>query len=119
MEEQNLPNMTDDAAWADGVLRALGPVPTTPGLQARVLAAFDGVTSRRQQGLGGRLRRLSETVWPGAPSWQPAAVLAASLAIGIAAGTFLPLEEALADNVDQPAAVALDSPPSFELGENS
>jgi hypothetical protein len=119
MEEQNLPNMADDAAWTDGVLRALGPVPATLALQTRVLAAFDGMTARRQQGLGGLLRRLSETIWPGAPSWQPAAVLAASLVIGIAAGTFLPLEEALADNVDQPAAVALDAPPSFELGENS
>jgi hypothetical protein len=95
-------------------------VPATPALQARLLASFDSLGGGRRPRLGGVLRRLGEAVWPGAPAWQPAAVLAASLAIGIAAGALLPLEEALADGADQSAAgIALDSPPSFELGESS
>jgi hypothetical protein len=119
MEEENLPNDGADSAWAEAILQELPSVSVTPALQARLLASFDEVTARRHSGLGGLLRRLGEAVWPGAPAWQPAAVLAASLAIGIAAGTFVPLEEALADGMDQPAAVALDAPPTFDLGENS
>jgi hypothetical protein len=118
MEDGNLPNDAGD--WLGGMLQALPAVPATPALQARVLASFDTVNDRRRSGRAGMLQRLGEAIWPGAPAWQPAAVLAASLAIGIAAGTFLPLEEALADAVDQPAAgLALDAPPSFELGETS
>lgn len=120
MDDGNLPNDASDALWLSGVLRELPSVPVTPALQARLLANFDSVSGRRRPGLARALRRLGETIWPGAPAWQPVAVLGASLAIGIAAGTLLPLEEALADGVDQPVAgIALDSPPSFELGESS
>jgi hypothetical protein len=45
--------------------------------------------------------------------------LAVSLVIGLAAGTLVPLESAMADNTEQTVAVALDAPPSFDLGENS
>jgi len=119
MEEQNYPDGEADALWLAGMFRELPPVPVTPALQARVLASFDVVTERRRTGLRGLLRRLGETVWPGAPAWQPAAVLAASLAIGIAAGTFVPVEQALADGAEQPGVVALDALPNFDLGENS
>ena len=119
MEEQNYPDGEADALWLAGIFRELPPVPVTPALQARVLASFDAVTERRRTGLRGLLRRLGETVWPGAPAWQPAAVLAASLAIGIAAGTFVPVEQALADGAEQPGVVALDALPNFDLGENS
>jgi hypothetical protein len=120
MDDENLPNDAGDAAWLSGIMRELPSVPVTPALQARLLATFDSVSARRDFGPVGALRRLGEAIWPGAPAWQPVAVLAASLAIGIAAGSLLPLEEALADGVDQPAAaIALDAPPSFELGESS
>jgi len=119
MEEQNYPNGEADALWLARMFQDLPPVPVTPGLQARVLASFDGVMERRRTGVRGFLRRLGEAVWPGVPAWQPAAALAASLAIGIAAGTFLPVEQALADGVEQPGAVALDALPDFDLGENS
>jgi len=119
MEERNYPNGDADALWLARMFRELPPVPVAPALQARVLASFDAVAERRRAGFRGFLRRLGETVWPGAPVWQPAAVLAASLAIGITAGTFLPVEQALADGVEQPGAVALDALPNFDLGENS
>ena len=117
MENRNLPSEASDAVWLEGILRQLPSVPVTPGLQARVLASFDAANGRRRLGL---LERLSAAIWPGAPAWQPAAVLGASLVIGIGVGLLLPLEEALADGVDQPVAgIALDGPPSFELGESS
>jgi hypothetical protein len=120
MDDGNLPNDASNAVWLSSVLQELPSVPVTAALQARLLASFDSVSDKRHSGLGGMLQRLGQAIWPGAPAWQPAAVLAASLAIGIAAGNLLPLEEALADGVDQPAAgIALDSPPSFELGESS
>jgi len=119
MEERNYPNGDTDALWLARMFQELPPVPVAPALQARVLASFDAVAERRRAGFRGFLRRLGETVWPGAPMWQPAAVLAASLAIGITAGTFLPVEQALADGVEQPGAVALDALPNFDLGENS
>ena len=119
MEEQNYPDGEADALWLAGIFQELSPVPVTPALQACVLASFDAATERRRTGVRGLLRRLGETVWPGAPAWQPAAVLAASLAIGIAAGTFVPVEQALADGAEQPGVVALDALPNFDLGENS
>lgn len=119
MEEQNYRNGEADALWLARMFKELPPVPVTPVLHSRVLASFDAVTERRRTGFRGFLRRLGETVWPGAPVWQPASVLAASLAVGITAGTFLPVEQALADGVEQPGAVALDALPNFDLGENS
>jgi hypothetical protein len=120
MEDANLPSDAGDEGWLSDILQELPPVPVTPALQARVLASFDAVSGKRRFGLTGMLVRLGEAIWPGAPAWQPAVVLAASLAIGIAAGTVVPLEEALADSIDQPTAgIALDAPPSFELGESS
>jgi len=120
MEDNDSPGDASDGLWLSAVLQELPSVPATPALQARVLASFDAVSGKRRSGPGGLLRHLGATIWPGAPAWQPAAVLGASLAIGIGAGLLLPLEEALADGVDQPVAgIALDAPPSFELGESS
>ncbi len=36
--------------------------------------------------------RLGETVWPGAPLWQPACALALSLMIGLGVAAFAPLD---------------------------
>jgi hypothetical protein len=113
----NLPN--EDAVWLDDVLKVLPTVPVSPALQQSVLASFDAVAVRRNAGFGGAMRRLSATVWPGAPAWRPVAALAFSLVVGVMAGTLVPLEDALADSNEQAVSVALDTPPAFDLDENS
>jgi len=82
----------DDAAFAAEVL---GRVPTTavpPALEARVLADFDRIAAVHRHGLVWRLAaRWRDRLWPGAPVWQPATLLAASLAVGLVAGALVPL----------------------------
>jgi len=112
-----------DAAWLDHALKSLPTVPVPSALESRILASFDAVVERRSHGLRGTLYRLAaglrDAVWPGAAAWQPAAALALSLLVGIAAGIAVPLEDAMADGADQSASIALDTPPAFDLGENS
>ena len=110
----NLPE--DDAIWTTEMLKALPTVPVPAALQQNILASFDAVTARRKASLVARFR---DIVWPGAPAWRPALALSLSLAIGLAAGTLVPLESAMADNSEQSTSVALDAPPSFGLDENS
>ena len=117
MESTNLPN--DDAAWTTALLRDLPTVPVPGSLSENILASFDAVTARRNVGVGGAVRRFAAAIWPGAPAWRPAAALAFSLVIGVLAGTFVPLEGAMADNNEQAVSVALDAPPAFDLDENS
>lgn len=114
---ENLPN--EDAIWVTDALKALPTVPVSRALQQNILASFEAVTARRNAGFAGAVRRLAATVWPGVPAWRPATALAVSLVIGLAAGTLVPLEGAMADNNEQTVTVALDAPPSFDLGENS
>ena len=102
--------MEQDEMWASALLKDLPSVPVTPGLQARILADFDRGAARR-----GWTSRLAEAVWPGAPLWRPATALAAALALGVLAGSTLPLEE----TAEQSAIIALDEAPSFDLGEAS
>jgi hypothetical protein len=113
----------DDAAWLNRAVAAQTPPHLSVALQARILGAFDDVTARRNAGFVGALRRLADgfrdAVWPGAPAWRPAAVLALSLVIGAMAGTFIPFEDVLFDNSEQHASVALDAPPAFDLDETS
>jgi hypothetical protein len=113
----NLPN--EDAVWVTDALKALPTVPVPAALQRNILASFDNVTARRNAGFAGAMRRFAATIWPGVPAWRPATALALSLLIGLAAGTLVPLEGAMADNNEQTASVVLDAPPSFDLGENS
>ncbi|MBV9991810.1 MAG: hypothetical protein JOZ72_11000 [Alphaproteobacteria bacterium] len=103
--------MDDDAMWAEALLKDLPGVPAPAALERRILADFDRVAARRR----GWFASLSGMVWPGAPAWQPAAVLAAALVVGIVAGSAVPLE----DTTEQAATIALDAPPSFDLGEAS
>jgi len=103
--------MDQDGMWVDHALKELPSVPVPAGLEARILGDFDRMAARR----GGFFARLRETVWPDAPLWRPAGALAAALVIGIAVGDAVPLE----DEGDQATVVALDQPPSFELGESS
>ena len=106
----------DDAVWTIGTLKALPTVPVPAALQQSILASFDAIAARRRSSIFGRFR---DMVWPGAPAWRPAAALVLSLVIGVAAGTLVPLEGAMADNNEQTVSVALDAPPAFDLDENS
>ncbi|HVV65043.1 MAG TPA: hypothetical protein VHC42_06220 [Rhizomicrobium sp.] len=115
--------MGEDEAWLDRALRLAPPAEPGVALAARVMADFDAVAARRRLGpsgfAGGIVVKVCSALWPGAPAWQPATALALSLALGIAAGIFAPVSEASAENGEQAAAVALDQPPAFEIGETS
>ncbi len=82
---------TEDAAFADGVLKALPSVAVPPELEARILADFNAVAAKRAPGAVSRfMQRLRDAAWPGAPLWKPASILALSLLIGLTAGAFVP-----------------------------
>lgn len=102
--------MDQNDMWVDDLLKDLPSVPVRAGLQHRILADFDAQALRRRSSLLGRFR---DAVWPGAPLWRPATILAAALVMGVVAGNYVPLEDA-----EQTASIALDQPPA-ELGGNS
>jgi hypothetical protein len=80
-----------DAKFVNDLLRRLPTGPVSSALQARILADFDSVATRRKPGALWRLaQRWRDRVWPGAPVWQPISLLAFSLAIGLMAGTLVP-----------------------------
>jgi len=90
-EGRNKWTEADEVAFADGVLKALPSVAVPPELEARILADFDAVAAKRAPGAFSRfVRRWQDMVWPGAPAWKPASVLALSLIIGLTAGAFVP-----------------------------
>lgn len=107
----------DDREEMDRLFDVLPSVPVPAALEARILADFDRVSTRRRRGLTGLLNRLGEAVWPGAPLWRPAAVLGAALLIGVTVGVVVPFEDGVSESETQ--SIALDSAPSFEIGENS
>lgn len=119
----HLPNQTDDRVWLDGIVQRQSGIEASPALEARILASFDAVQAQRNAGVAGAMRQFSalfrDAVWPGVPLWKPATVLGLSLALGLIAGTYLPLEELIAGNGEQTASVSLDAPPAFELGEGA
>jgi hypothetical protein len=110
-------NTDQDAMWVDNALQTLPTVPVPAGLESRILADFDALAARRRASLLGRLR---DAVWPGAPAWRPAFVFGAALALGLMAGVLIPIEDSMAEgSSEQTAAVSLDAPPAFEIGESS
>ena len=81
----------DDKAFADRLLQGLPTVAVPSALEARLLADFDRIAAAHQPGKAKRLARgWAERLWPGAPVWQPATLLALSLVIGLTAGSFVP-----------------------------
>lgn len=112
-------NTEQEAMWIERALETLPSVPVPAALEMRVLGDFDRVAARRSAGLAGLLDRLRDAVWPGAPVWRPAAILAAALVIGVTAGVVVPLEDEMSEGSEQTASIRLDTPPAFELGENS
>lgn len=109
-----------DAAFAVRALSLLADEPVSSDLTARILDDFDRVATA-QPALGlrlaHRLRALGDLLWPGAPLWQPASVLAFSLILGLAAGLLLPSSALAAGDATQlaSASVSLETPPSLDL----
>ena len=98
----------DDAAFAQGALNALPSVAVPAALERRILADFDAVAARppRARFVG----RLRDAVWPGAPVWKPASVLALSLVIGLAAGALVPSADLTRDTANQTQVSSSSSP---------
>ncbi len=112
-------NTEQDAMWVERTLEILPSVPVPAALERRILGDFDRVAARRGAGLAGVFDALRDAVWPGAPVWRPAAILAAALVVGVTVGVVVPLEDEMAEGSEQTASITLDTPPAFELGENS
>lgn len=107
-----------DARFTDELLASLPTTPVPAALEARILADFDRVAVRRAPGrLARMLQRWRDAVWPGAPVWKPASVLALSLAIGLMAGVLVPssdLSGNSAAQADQQIAAG-DAPPVVNM----
>jgi hypothetical protein len=97
-----------DAAVTQRALSALPTVPVPPALAARILADFDAVQGARAK-RAAPLARWREALWPGAPLWKPATVLALSLIVGLTVGAFLPAGDSTSDTSDQTQVSSLDS----------
>ncbi len=81
----------DDAAFTAEMIGRLQTTAVPPALEARILADFDRVAAgRRHSSLWRLAAHWRDRLWPGAPVWQPAGLLAASLAIGLLAGALVP-----------------------------
>jgi hypothetical protein len=119
--------MTDErneqeARFTDEMLALLPTTSVPPPLEARILADFDRVAAPRTPvGPTRLMQRWRDAVWPGAPMWKPASVLALSLALGVAAGVLLPSSElassSTATSSDQQNADA-DAPPVVNMAED-
>jgi hypothetical protein len=105
---------SDDVEFAHEILKSLPTVAVSAALQARILADFDRVAARHQSWFG----RIGDRLWPGAPAWQPASVLALSLVVGLMAGVFVPSPAASISSSDQVVTAALDSAPVMDFDKD-
>lgn len=87
--------LLDEAAALDRLIDLAETTPVTPELQARILAALPEL--RR----GGVIASLM----PGRPAWIPITALAASLALGLGVGTFIPALAGIGEQQAQDAAL--------------
>jgi hypothetical protein len=103
-----------DRDFAERALRRLPQPAPSPSFEAALMAAYDAWNAERARGpwaaFKAGLRRFSETVWPGAPVWVPATVLAAAMLVGAGLGTALPE----VTPAEQPG-FSLEQPASFSL----
>jgi hypothetical protein len=84
-------DLKQDARFTDQALAGLPATAVPSALEARILADFDRVAARRAPGALSRIvDRWRDAVWPSAPVWKPATVLAASLVLGVMAGALVP-----------------------------
>jgi hypothetical protein len=106
----------DDARFVDAILKSLPTMAVPAALEARILADFDHRAGRRRFGI---LGRVGERLWPGAPAWQPASVLALSLAAGLMVGVFVPspttTTTVATTTTESTAIAALDTVPEMGL----
>lgn len=109
--------MTEDVSdrlFAERALARLPVDPPSPRLEAALLAAYDAWQAERAKGPWAALRAglcdFSQTIWPGAPVWAPAAALATSLLVGAMLGASLP---ALSER--EPSGFSLEQPQNFSL----
>ena len=97
--------LRDEAVAFDRLIDLADTTPATAQLEARILATLPpaGATSGIRAFLAGLI--------PGHPVWVPASALALSLALGLAAGIFVPAIAGLGRAHDQDAAlIALGDP---------
>ena len=110
-----------DAVFAARTIAVLPPVTPAPALEARILADFDVVTSRRARTpwavMTRTIRRFGDAIWPGVPVWQPASILALSLLVGLAAGTLVPAWSGTNESSGQ--SLTPDGPPVLDTSGES
>jgi len=101
-------NDVDDTIFAGKLLKALPTEAVSPALERRILADFDRLALGHREGWMARFAAgWGELLWPGAPLWQPASLLALSLVVGLAAGAFVPASTtASSSTADQSFAIA-------------
>jgi hypothetical protein len=104
----------DDASFTHEILKGLPTTAVPAALEARILGDFDRVAVRPGK-LAAMLLHIGERVWPGAPVWQPASVLAVSLVMGLTAGAFLPSPVTGAPASDLVVVAALDNTPDMDM----
>ena len=108
-----------DAVFAARILSDLPGVPVPGTLEARILADFDSVAAKRNASLWAWLLRpargLRDAVWPGAPAWKPASVLALSLLIGLMAGTLVPASALTSVSSVQDETTVVDTVPNLDI----
>src|SRR6201995_2513955 len=106
-------NELDDAALDRLLSSAARPVPA-PALERRILADFDRANARWS--FAKFARGLADTVWPGAPAWQPAAVFGLALLVGLGVAAFAPFDIAQQDDASA-NVFALDGSPDVDAGQ--
>lgn len=109
-------NTVDDKGFADRLANDLPDVAPSAALQARILADFDRLP--RRMTWRALAEGLANTLWPGAPLWQPAAALGLSLAVGLMAGAFVPAmttSAVTASTASDPVVMASDTPLVMDL----
>ncbi len=106
----------DDAAFAARFLQVLPATAVPPSLERRLLADFDRLAAGRRAGWLTRFaENWAELLWPGAPLWQPASLLALSLVIGLTAGAFVPASTTAASSNTDQTLVASDTSSVMDL----
>jgi hypothetical protein len=113
-------NATDDREFADGALTVLPNLAAPTALEARILADFDHVAAHLSRRRAHLMDHWRDVVWPGAPIWKPASVLAVSLLIGLVAGALVPSADLRSDSSTQNQASLspYDSSPALDMSKD-
>lgn len=112
-------NEERDTAFVQKLMARLPTTAVRPSLEARLLADFDRIAEANKPGALMRWAvRWRDRIWPGAPVWQPASLLALSLAIGLVAGALVPastLSSAANSTTQDQTLAATDTAPALDL----